>query len=310
MKWIEVEVVTNNDAAEAVSEKLMSMGAKGTEMIDALEFSRVLKDNIYIDYVDEDFLDRYGTDIIIKAYFSEDRNPVKLSEELGLFLSGITKYMNIGKGEVKYSLRDDNEWKDVWKQYFKPFYLTDSVVIKPGWEAYSPNEKEIIIEMDPGMAFGTGTHETTKMCAVLGKKHINIGDRVLDLGCGTAILAILSAELGASSVLAADIDDAAVKVARKNIDINNQTDIIEVKQDVLSNLPKESFDLIFINIIADVILDISKDIKDYTNNGSRIILSGIIKDRKPEVKERYIGLGFSLIDEMSMGEWEAMVFSA
>lgn len=310
MKWIEVEVITNNDSSEAVSEKLMSMGAKGTETVDSSAFRRVLEDNIYIDYVDDGFLDKYGTDIIIRAYFSDDRNHAMLSEELSLFFTEISKYMNIGKGDIKCSIRDDNEWKNVWKEYFKPFNFTENVVIKPSWEDYTPKANEIIIEMDPGMAFGTGTHETTQMCALLGEKYIKSGDRVLDLGCGTAVLAILGAKFGASSVLAADIDDAAVKVARQNVDNNNQTDIIKVKQAVLSDIPKESFDLIFINIIADVILDISKDIKNYLKSGTKIILSGIIKDRKPEVKRAYIELGLSLIDEVSMGEWEAMVFCA
>lgn len=310
MKWIEVEVVTTNYASEAISEKLMNMGANGTEIVDSLVFSQVLKENSYLDYADDGFLDKYGTDNIIRAYFSEDRNPAVLYEELSLFLLEISKYMNTGKAKINYSIRDDNEWKDVWKQYFKPFNLTEKIVIKPSWEEYIPKGDELIVQMDPGMAFGTGTHETTRMCALMGEKHIKSKDRVLDLGCGTAILAILGAKFGAASVIAADIDDAAVKVARQNVNINNEADIIEVRQAVLSDIPEEFFDLIFINIIADVIVDISKSIKNYVKAGSRIILSGIIKERKAEVKNTYSELGFFLIDEMSMGEWEAMVFCA
>lgn len=310
MKWIEIEVTTSNTAAEAVSEKLMSIGAKGTEVIDSLAFRQALSQNVYVDYVEDGFLESYGTDVIVKAYFSDDRDLNTLMEQLNVFINEIASYMDIGKGHIKHSIRDDSEWKDAWKQYFKPFNLTENIVIKPSWEDYTPKGKEIIIQMDPGMAFGTGTHETTQMCAILGEKHIKDADKVLDLGCGTAVLAILSANLGVSSVLAADIDDTAVKVARQNVDNNKQTDIIEVKKAILSQIPSQSFDLVFINIITDVILDISDTIGKYVKRGSRIILSGIIKERKLEVQKAYTELGFSLIEEMSMGEWEAMVFSA
>lgn len=310
MKWIEVEIITTNYASEAISEKLMNIGASGTEIVDPIEFSQVLENNKYLDYADDKFIDQYGTDVIIRAYFSEDRNPSEISEILRFFLEEISTYLDIGRGEIKCSLRDDNEWKDVWKQYFKPFNLTDKIIIKPSWEEYTQKDDEIVIEMDPGMAFGTGTHETTRMCAIMGEKHINNGDRVLDLGCGTAVLGILASKLGASSVLAVDIDDAAVKAASQNVDINREYDKINVMCGVLSDIPKEPFDLVFINIIADVIMELSKEIKGYVKKDTIIILSGIIKDRKDDVKKAYLDLGFSLIDQLNMGEWEAIVFRA
>lgn len=310
MKWIEVSVKTTQEASEAISEKLMSMGANGTEMVDPIAFRQALENNRYLDYTDDGFLDKYGIDVIVKAYFSDELDPEIISDELRRTLNNISEQINIGSGEIKYTLRDDSEWKDLWKQYFKPFKITENIVIKPSWEKYIPQEGEIVIEMDPGMAFGTGTHETTKMCALLGEKYLSENNRVLDLGCGTAVLGLLATKLGASSVLAVDIDDAAVKTARQNVEKNGEKNKIKVIRGTLNDVPQEAFDLIFINIIADVILEISKDIQKYTKSGTHIILSGIIKDRKAEVKSKYTDLGFILIDELNMGEWEAMVFRA
>ena len=310
MRWIEVSVRTTQEASEAVCDKLMSMGANGTEMVDPIAFRQALENNRYLDYADDGLLDKYGTDVIIKAYFSDESDPKIISDELKRTLKSISDQISIGSGEISYTLRDDSEWKDSWKQYFKPFRITEKTVIKPSWEEYVPQEDELIIEMDPGMAFGTGTHETTKMCAVLGEKYIMENDRVLDLGCGTAILGILAAKLGASSVLAVDIDEAAVKTARQNVEKNGESNKVKVMRGTLNDVPEKAFDLIFINIIADVILEISRDIKKYVKSGTHIILSGIIKDRKAEVKNKYTDLGFILIDELNMGEWEAMVFRA
>ena len=310
MKWIEVSVSTTHGASEAIAEKLLNMGANGTEMVDPAAFRQALENNKYLDYADDGFLDKYGTDVIVRAYFSDELDPIIISNELKQTLDNLSNYINIGSGEIKYALRDDSEWKESWKQYFKPFNFTDRIVIKPSWEEYIPQEDEMVIEMDPGMAFGTGTHETTRMCALLGEKFLRKNDRVLDLGCGTAVLALLAAKLGASSVLAVDIDEAAVKTARQNIKNNGEINKIQVMQGTLNEVPEEPYDLTFINIIADVIIEISKDIKKYVKSGTIIILSGIIKERKAEVKNNYSDLGFILIDELSMGEWEAMVFRA
>ncbi|NLB79706.1 MAG: methyltransferase, partial [Clostridiaceae bacterium] len=128
--------------------------------------------------------------------------------------------------------------------------------------------------------------------------------------CGTAVLGLLAVKLGALSALAVDIDDAAVKTARQNIDNNGERNKIEVMRGTLDDVPEQTYDLIFINIIADIIIDISKGIKKYVKSGTNIILSGIIKERKAEVKGKYLDLGFTIIEEVNMGEWEAMVFRA
>jgi ribosomal protein L11 methyltransferase len=310
MKWIEIIVTTNHQASEAIHELLMSKGANGTEMVDSVAFQQVLENNKYLDYADEGLLESYGTDVLVKAYYSDDRDPLSLTEEIRMALSEMAEYMDVKPGIVQYALRDDEEWKDTWKQYFKPFKFTDKIVIKPSWESYTPAPEDIVIELDPGMAFGTGTHETTRMCALLGEKHIKPGDEVLDLGCGTAILALSAVKLGAASALAVDIDDAAVKAARQNVENNGETQRIEVRQGELHHISPKAFDVIFINIIADIILALCPEVKSYTKPGTKILLSGIIKERKDEVKKAYLDEGFTLAEEMSQGEWVAMVFHA
>lgn len=310
MKWIEITITTSEQAAEAVAELLMSKGANGTEMVDPFAFRQTLEASKYLDYADDGLIESYGTNVIVKAYFSEDRNPVMLAQEIQNHLEEMSGYMVMGPLNLQWSVRDDAEWKDNWKQYFKPFRFTEKIVIKPSWENYTPQQDDIVIELDPGMAFGTGTHETTQMCARLGEKYLTSGDRVLDLGCGTAILALSAVKLGARSALAVDIDDAAVKTARQNVDNNGESHKIEVRQGELHQISQQPYDLIYINIIADVILALSKDIKNYTGPDTRVLLSGIIKSRREEVLKAYSAEGFTLIEEMNLGEWVAMVFHA
>lgn len=310
MRWIEITITTNNEASDAIAELLMRKGANGTEMLDPFAFRQVLENNKYLDYADDGLIDSYGTDVVIKAYFSEDRDPDNLTEEIRSFLSDMTGYMNVGSGETSWVIRDDVEWKDTWKQYFKPFQFTESIIIKPSWEDYEPKPKDIVIELDPGMAFGTGTHETTRMCANLGEKYLEKGDNVLDLGCGTAILALSAIKLGAATALAVDIDDAAVKAARQNVENNGESQKIEVRQGELHLISKKPYSLIFINIIADIILSLSSEIKDYVGDNTRLLLSGIIKSRQKEVKDAYTALGFTLLEELTQGEWVAMAFHA
>lgn len=310
MKWIEVSVTTNEDAAEILSEFLMERGANGTEIVDAEAFREASKANRYLDYADDGLAESYGPDVIVRAYYPEETEVQKLLELISQRVDELSRLMDAGPGTIRWQVRDDAEWKDNWKAYFKPFQLTDSIVIKPSWETYSPGAGQTVIELDPGMAFGTGTHETTRMCAVLGEKYLKPGDRVLDLGCGTAILSLAAAKLGAGSVLAVDIDEAAVKTARENVRANHETQRIEVRRGVLTDIQRQPFDLILINIIADVILSLTDSIRDYTGKDTRIILSGIIRSRRDEVASAWQERGLKLLEENQMGEWVALVFHA
>lgn len=310
MKWIEVSVTTSEAASEILSDFLMEMGASGTEMVDAKAFKEVARENEYLDYADDGLAESYGPNVTVRAYYPENADTETLLLSISRKIVELSGTMDTGPGTIRWRMRDDTEWKDNWKAYFKPFKLTGKIVVKPSWEDYSPVAGQTVIEIDPGMAFGTGTHKTTRMCSMLCEKHLRQGDSVLDLGCGTAILSLVAAKLGAGSVLAVDIDDAAVRTARENVEKNGEAGRIEVRRGVLEDIEPQAFDIIMINIIADVIIPLAGKIGEYINKNTRIILSGIIKSRRDEVVSAWKAAGLRLTEEQSMGEWVALVFHA
>ena len=310
MKWYEIRVNTTDEASDAVSEMLTTLGAGGVAIKDPFDIRKeILKPNT-LDYADDEFLESLGEDVIIQAYFQSGINIDELLREIKDGLGNISQFLNIGKGLEGYGEVDDEEWSTAWKKYFKPLQLTDRIVIKPTWEDYSPKGEEIIIQMDPGMAFGTGTHETTQMCSVLLDKYMKDDTQVLDIGCGTGILSIIAAKLGAKTVEAIDIDEVAVKVARENIELNREISKVSAYKAVLSDLKREEhkYDIIVANIIANVIIDLSSHIPYYLKKESLFITSGIIKERKQEVIDACEKSGMSRIETLEMGEWVAMVF--
>lgn len=310
MKWYEIRISTTDEASDAVSEMLTSMGAGGVAIQDPFDIKKeILKPNT-LDYADEEFLASLGEDVIIQAYFQSGLDINELLNDVNSGLKNIAQFLNVGKGLEGYGEVDDEDWSTAWKKYYKPFKLTDRIVIKPTWEEYTTEAGEIIIEMDPGMAFGTGTHETTQMCSILLDKYMTDSTEVLDVGCGTGILSIIAAKLGAEKVEAIDIDEVAVKVAKENIEINNESGKIEAFKAILQDFQQgdKKYDIIVANIIANVIIDLASLIPYYLKKNSLFITSGIIKERKQEVIDACIKSGMSLIETLEKGEWVAMVF--
>ncbi len=308
MKWIEVTVTTNQEASDAVSDVLLALGANGVEMVDPEAFARVLSDNSHLDYADAGFMDQFGTDVVIKAYYQDGRTHATLEAAIAEGLSNVSENFSILPGTLSLCVRDDVEWKDVWKDYYKPFEIAPGYIVKPSWETYDVRSGETVIEMDPGMAFGTGTHETTKMCAEFAVSTVQKGDTVMDIGCGTAILAMIAAYQGAENVLAIDIDDAAVKTASENVLRNGLTRQITVQESVLSDVPPFPYDVLLVNIIADVIIDLAPIFPEYLKPNGSLVVSGIIHGRVSEVITTLEQNGFNLSEHNSQGEWDAMVF--
>jgi len=302
VQWLEVSVEVEPEEQEILSQIMMDQGVTGLEIVDPQAFRQVLEENRYLDYADDGFLDSYGNKTIVKAYFQAERDVEKLKAELKNAFSLLEKQPS----EIKIKLRDDSEWKDSWKKHYKTFYISKRVIIKPSWEDFMDSEGKTIIELDPGMAFGTGTHETTKMCAVLLDDLIRGNEQVLDLGCGTGILGIIAAKLGARQVTCVDIDDAACKTAQENIEKNHVEKNVSVLQGELTNLPHKQYDIVIINIIADVILALLPGLKQYIGSHSAVLLSGIIRERKQEVFSAAIQQGYRVIREINEGEWVAL----
>lgn len=308
MKWREIKIITTNEAGDAVSEMLTALGAGGVSIEDPFDIRKEIEKADSPDYADDDFLAGLGDEVTVRAYFNEETNINELVAEIKKQLDEMKEFLPVGKGFAGLSEVDEEDWANAWKKYYKPHRISEHMVVKPSWEDYKADEGEIIIELDPGMAFGTGTHETTRMCADLLDRYVKQGDRVMDAGCGSGILAIMAAKLGARKVVAFDIDEVAVRVTRENIEQNNVSDRIRVFKGVLKDIEPEKFDIIAANIIANVIAALSGIIPEYLEDGGLFIASGIILERRHEVIEAYEKQDFVLVDEKNKGEWVALVF--
>jgi len=308
MKWIEAIIKTTEEASDAVSEMLNSIGAAGVVIEDPNEIRKLVESPGPFDYADRKIMDSLGDEVTVKAYFNQSMTPEELSAVINEKLKFISQFLEIGSGFAGYNLVDDEDWSTAWRKHYKPFHITDGVVIKPSWEEYNSKNGEIVVELDPGMAFGTGTHETTILCARMLEKYVEEGNKVIDVGCGTGILSIIAARLGAAHVEAVDIDDVAVRVALENCAINGVSQRISVSRGVLADLALQKADIVVANIIADVVIGLSEHVPKYLKAGGLLLVSGIIKERKEDVKSTYTALGFQLTDEDEIGEWVAIVF--
>lgn len=307
MDWKEISVYVKSIAVDAVSEILESNGAKGVIIEDPNNI--ILKDdqNLYPDEVKPVFNSDNNDMITIKVYYPEDEELESILNNIKKGLSELVQYMNLGEYSINTADVKDEDWANEWKKYYKPFKISNGVVIKPTWEEYDNKEGLIVINLDPGMAFGTGTHESTRMCANFVEKYLQHGDTVFDVGCGSGILGIIAAKLGASSVEAIDIDNVAVGVAKENIQINNVENLMKVEAGILQEYPKKQFNIVVCNIVADVILGLAADVRDYIKEGGLFITSGIIKDREKDILNKFNELNYVVIDKQYDKEWVSIV---
>ncbi len=282
MNWKEVEIKTTNQAFSAISNLLEEAGASGlfTEKI-----------------ASED------DDIIIKAYFEADNQLEEELQNIQEEISGLEDYdLAIGSAQLEIADLEEEDWANNWKENFKPFHITDQIVIKPTWEEYQASGGEIIIEIDPGQAFGTGHHVTTSSCLEAITSNLSSDTTVLDLGTGTGILSIAAAKLGAAEIFALDIDPVATKVATENAKLNNVAEQINF---VTGNLVEEvntNYDLVIANILPHIILKLIPDLKGVMHNNSRFILSGIVVEKLSEIKSALTEHNFKIEEIIEASE--------
>lgn len=304
MNWFEVAVQVPAELVEPVADILVEMGAGGV----VIEDPAVLIDHAARTHPEEWAvapLQVPAGRALVKAYFSEDNTREKilcaLRQELSRILAGAAR-------EVECRLVPGEDWEFAWRAYYKTTRAGEKIVVKPAWEEYRAAAGEIVIEMDPGQAFGCGTHPTTAMCLKLLEKHLRRGEAVYDVGTGSGILAVAAAMLGASRVVAVDMDPLAVRAANENAERNGVAGLVQVVRGNLLDAAEGPAGLVVANILADVIVALAPSAAKVLNPGGIFISSGIIARRSGDVLAALSAAGFAVEETVAEGEWVA--FSA
>lgn len=313
MEWIEVSVKATHEATEAIADLLQGVnvgsdsGANGGVVIEDPILVNELRENGNWDYCG--IPEQKNTEVvIITVYLADD---CEAKEKLNEIESGIKIIEErIGKctfGSTQFRKVSEHDWENEWKQYFHTTRVGENFVIKPTWEDYDVKENDKIINIDPGMAFGTGTHATTCMCIEHIENIVNEDSKVFDVGTGSGILAIAAALMNAKEIKAIDIDATAVRVAKENVELNEFSTKIDVKQGDLLNGTDGKADVIIANIIADVIIMLLPDIPKKLKTNGILLASGIIDDRLEDVKKAAKKYGMFIEKITTQNDWAAIL---
>ena len=320
MDWLEVSIFTSPEGIEPLCGRLYSLGITGVEIQDKDDFEDFLENNKqYWDYVDDELRQKMSGETRVKVYVSDNENGRKMLMNIKDDLISFGSIDNEGKfGSLRVETENikEEDWENNWKQYFKPIYIGDRLVIQPAWETLDNAENKIIFNIDPGMTFGSGQHETTRLCVETLDNAVKKGDRVLDIGCGSGILSIISLMLGAEYARAVDIDPNCEKIAYENAALNgigkdiytvvcgNMVNDNKLKENTENSGP---YDIVIANIVADVIIAISGDVKSYLKKGGIFIASGIIEPRLEEVKKKIEESGFEIKEIKHENDWYCII---
>lgn len=269
------------------------------------DYSDIDMNTVYADLIDEEILASDKTKIAVSIFVPEDRS----LPEYAAFLKDRFRDLAL-ETEIEFVGVDEEAWSTAWRKYYHPTKIGEKLVVVPLWENYEAKDGEILVHMDPGMAFGTGTHETTRLCASLLEKYVRPGDRMLDVGTGSGILAICGALLGIREGCAYDIDPVAVRVAKENMEVNRVTNVTCAVSDLLKDVDTAGgpYSVCTANIVADIIIRMADKIRPYLTADAVYITSGIINERAEEVKASMLENGFTVIEEAHDNGWTAFAF--
>lgn len=308
MKWSEISVHTTQEAIEAVANILHEAGASGVVIEDPSDLTRDWEDH-YGEIYELNPADFPEEGVLVKAYLPVNSFLGETIESIKEAINNLLLHdIDLGHGTVSTTEVNEEEWASAWKKYYHPVRITKRIVITPTWVEYEPeSDDELIIELDPGMAFGTGTHPTTVMCIEALEQHLTAGDEVIDVGCGTGVLGIAAAKLGAKKVHGLDLDEMAVRIARQNAKLNKVGERIEVKQNNLLDGITGPVDTIVANILAEVILRFTADAYKVLKDQGLFIVSGIIQAKEALVRESLEEVGFTIKDQYQIEDWIALV---
>lgn len=315
MKYTKVSIKTTTDAVDFISNLFDEIGLEGIQIEDNIPLSEEDKKAMYIDILPE--LPEDDGTATVSSYFEEGTFQIdELRKQIEEGLEEIAIFVNIGDGTIEISDTDDKDWINNWKEFFKPFRVADDIVIKPTWETLEEvTDKDLVIEIDPGTAFGTGAHETTKLCILGLRKYITPETQLLDVGCGSGILSIIGVKLGAKYALGTDIDANALVATKENIEVNKvakeQFDLLSgniiTDEAMQEQVGLKKYDIVVANILADVIIPLSGVIQRNMKEDGLFISSGIINTKKAEVEEALLRNQFEIMEVNEMGDWVSFV---
>lgn len=308
MTWLEVQITTTNEAEEAVTQAFYDAGANGVA-IESKDDVLSVWDDPTVNLVDEKLFERPDDRSIIRGYFPDGD---KADEKIQEILVRIAKLPSFGldPGDASLSIKPvEEDWADSWKKYFVPTRVSKHCVVVPSWETYDPAQDEVIIHMDPGAAFGTGTHETTKLCVQAIEDYVRPGDKVIDVGCGTGILSIAAVKEGAKEAVGVDLDPLAIDASNENAERNDVSEFCTfLEGNLLDKVDAdEPADLVIANILAQAVVALTPDVVRVIRPGGIFISSGIIDPYVDDVKKALAENGFEVLDTRKLGEWYAVI---
>lgn len=307
MRWIEYSIHTTEFAVEPISNILHEAGASGVSIEDAADLTKQREQQFGEIY--ELNPDDYPTEgVTLKAYFPESEQLEETLEQVNIEIEKLALLdIPLGRKEVCVKEVNEEDWATSWKQYYHPVKVSNTFTIVPSWEEYTPSTDEHIIELDPGMAFGTGTHPTTSMCIVALEKTLQPGDHVIDVGTGSGILSIAAAKLNAASVHAYDLDIVAVESAKANVMLNGTENIVTVAENNLLHGVEGPVDVIVANLLAEIILLFVSDAAKVVKANGIFITSGIIQSKEHEVRAALERVGFVIEEVLHQEDWVAII---
>ena len=300
MNWTEISINVKREDCETASAIANMVVPYGIYVEDYSDLETAALEIAHIDLIDEELLKKDRTGVIIHIYIPAEENAEESIAYLRERFSAASISAEVGSVGV-----DDADWSENWKKYFKAFEIGEKLAVCPSWEDYDNKDGRVVLKIDPGAAFGTGTHATTSMCLELLDRYIDKDETVLDVGCGSGILAISAVLLGAGEAVGVDIDAQSVKVSKENADING---VSEKTNFICGNLTEKisgKYDIVCANIVADIIMMLTPDVENYLNDNGIFMCSGIIDLRAAEVKETLLSNGYEIIEEVVKENWYA-----
>lgn len=302
MQWLELTVRTHPEAVESVSELLSRYTPGGVAIEEPIEL------------VDEgqEYRVITGQPVLVHAYLPVDGMEEEARQRVA---EGLWHFASLGQhfvGELQTQVVNEEDWANAWKDYFHVTHIGQRLVIRPSWREYAPKGEEVVLELDPGMAFGTGLHPTTRLCLEQVEQRTQPGMQIIDVGTGSGILALAAAKLGADSVYCIDNSSVAVESATANAALNGLSDKITVALGILDETEAThmagQFDIVLVNILAHIIGGMAPQLAQIVAPGGLVIASGIIEARRPDAEQPLLAAGLTLIDQAAIDDWLVLIF--